>query len=222
MSSRVIRPEDLSPDTKAAGAIDVKPIAWRVVGAGAPSASNAPVEPANAPAQPDPKIEERLREARAAGVREGETAGRNRAAAELNPVLEKLTRAIDETAGIRARLRREAEGDLVCLALAIARRILRRELAVDPEALHGLVLGALEKLQSNEILRVRLHPAHAGFVKERLQQFNTASAAEIIPDPSRELGAVIFETARGTLDASVESQLREIERGLADRLNHSK
>ena len=100
-----------------------------------------------------------------------------------------------------------------------ARRILRRELAVDPEALHGLVLGAVEKSPSHEILGVRLHPAHTAFVKERLQQFNTASAAEIIPDPSRELGAVIFETARGTLDASVESQLRKIERGLAD---HSK
>ncbi len=34
----------------------------------------------------------------------------------------------------------------------------------------------------------------------------------------REPGAVVFETERGNLDASVESQLQEIERGLADRL----
>jgi flagellar biosynthesis/type III secretory pathway protein FliH len=40
----------------------------------------------------------------------------------------------------------------------------------------------------------------------------------VLADPSRELGTVIFETQRGNLDASVESQLQEIERGLADRL----
>ena len=39
-----------------------------------------------------------------------------------------------------------------------------------------------------------------------------------IPDPSREVGSIVFETQRGDLDASVESQLNEIERGLADRL----
>ena len=40
----------------------------------------------------------------------------------------------------------------------------------------------------------------------------------VAPDPAREPGTVIFETERGDLDASVESQLREIERGLTDRL----
>jgi flagellar assembly protein FliH len=43
---------------------------------------------------------------------------------------------------------------------------------------------------------------------------------EVIADPSAEPGAVIFETDRGNLDASLESQLKEIERGLADRLRN--
>jgi flagellar biosynthesis/type III secretory pathway protein FliH len=41
---------------------------------------------------------------------------------------------------------------------------------------------------------------------------------EVIADSSHELGSVIFETTRGNLDASVNSQLQEIERGLTDRL----
>src|SRR5580704_5846980 len=75
--------------------------------------------------------EQQVREARAAGMKEGETAGRNRAAAELQPVIERLSSAIDEISGLRARLRREAESDMVKLSMAIARRILRRELALD-------------------------------------------------------------------------------------------
>jgi flagellar assembly protein FliH len=167
-------------------------------------------------------LEERIKEAHAAGMREGEAAGRSRAAAELQPVLERLQRSIAELAGLRAWFRREAETDLIRLALAIARRILRRELAVDPDAIHGLVLAALEKLQGQEICRVRVHPAHAGIVSGCLRQMAAAAAVEVLPDASRELGTVIFETERGNLDASVESQLREIERGLSDRLGGSR
>jgi len=39
---------------------------------------------------------------------------------------------------------------------------------------------------------------------------------EIMPDPSLERGAAILETARGNLDASVDTQLREIERGFLE------
>lgn len=196
----------------------------------ATSVEEAPPPPPVSPPQPDPGIEQRIRDARdqgfrdgrEQGLREGEAAGRSRAAAELQPVIERLARGIDEIAGLRARFRRESEGDLVRLALAIARRVLHHEVAIDPDALHRLVLGALEKLQSQEICRVRVHPAQATLVKNWLQQINPGCRAEIMADSSREPGGVIFETARGCLDASVESQLREIQRGLADRLSYSK
>jgi flagellar assembly protein FliH len=223
MSSSVLPPDDPR------GAV---PVAWRRVDLpgrkpsylpdrSAPPPAGAPVADA-APPTPPPDFEDRLREARALGTREGEALGRNRAKAEMQPILERLGRSIEEISGLRARLRREAEEDLVRLALAIARRILRRELAVDPDALHGLVLGALEKLQGQQICRVRLHPSHAVLVSACLKQMAPASPIEIIPDSSREPGTVVFESDRGNLDASVESQLREIERGLADRLRSSR
>ena len=46
-------------------------------------------------------------------------------------------------AGLRARIRKETESDIVTLTVAIARRVLRRELSVDPEAIHGVVKAAL-------------------------------------------------------------------------------
>jgi vacuolar-type H+-ATPase subunit E/Vma4 len=140
-------------------------------------------------------------------MREGEIAGRNRAGAEMQPVIERLTRSIQEIANLRARLRREAEADVVQLALAIARRVIRREVAADPDALRGLVLAALEKLQGQEISRVKVHPAHAAVVKAGLQQAVSGGVVEVLSDSSRELGSVIFETTRGNLDASVETQL---------------
>ena len=172
-------------------------------------------------AQIQRQAEQRVREAHAAGLKEGETAGRNRAAAELQPVIERLSRAIEETAGLRARLRREAENDMVKLSIAIARRILRRELAVDPDALHGLVLAALEKLQGQEICRVKVHTSLAASVTACLRKSQAGAMVEVIADPSAQAGAVVFETARGNLDASLESQFQEIERGLTDRLRRA-
>jgi flagellar assembly protein FliH len=162
--------------------------------------------------------EQRVKEAHAAGVREGEAAGRTRGAAEVQPVVERLARTIEELTQMRPRLRKEAESDTVQLSLAIARRVLRRELAVDPDAMRGLVVSALEKLQGQEISRVKVHPAHAAQVTATLRTSGHNSAVEVIPDPSREPGGIVFETTRGDLDASVDSQLQEIERGLADRL----
>jgi flagellar assembly protein FliH len=170
-------------------------------------------------AQMQQHCEQRVAEARASALREGEAAGRSRAAAELQPVMDRMARSIDEIAQLRPRLRREAEADMVRLSLAIARRILRREMSVDPGAMHGLVLGALEKLQSQEIHRVRVHPTRAAAVEACLRQNVPAASIEVVGDPSREPGTVVFETSRGNLDASIDCQLQEIERGLADRLN---
>jgi flagellar assembly protein FliH len=151
-------------------------------------------------------------------LREGEAAGRSRAAAELQPVIERLVRSIEELGQMRARLRSEAEADLVRLSLAIARRVLRREMSIDPDALRGVIVAALEKLHSQEICRVRVHPSLAGMVGARLREAVAGSGTEVIADPSRQPGDVVFETERGNLDASVDSQLLEIERGLADCL----
>ncbi len=194
------------------------------IGEEARSPERTPPTTVDTTGQPDESRKEwerRVAEARAAGLREGEAEGRSRAAAEAQPILERLARSIDEVAALKPRLRREAEADTIKLALAIARRALRRELAVDPEALHGLVLAALEKLQAQEICRVRVHPSQVSAVASLLRKVGTGLPVEVVPDASRDPGAVIFETERGNLDASVESQLSEIERGLADALRRS-
>jgi flagellar assembly protein FliH len=216
MSSRIVRADDPRSSAK---------IAWRQVGTvlgapGAPEAGPPAVDSAKI-AELEREYEQRVRAARAAGFAEGETAGRNRAAAELQPVLERLARSIEELGQLRARLRREAEADMLRLSLAIARRVLRREMAVDPDAMHGLVLGALEKLQAQEICRVKVHPSHATQLRGWLHPQAGGPGVEVVADSACSPGDVIFETERGNLDASVDSQLQEIERGLADRLRNS-
>ena len=186
--------------------------AVRAVHAGLPgsAASDAPLHADIA------RLEQDLVKARTASRAEGEAQGRQQAQAELQPVLQKLAAAIHEAAELRGRLREQAESDLVRLAIAIAKKILGREIAADPDAIAGVVKASLERLRGQDILRIRLHPDYKMTVAENLARFG-ASRAEVLGDPACERGTVIFETARGNLDASVDTQLREIERGLTDR-----
>ena len=79
---------------------------------------------------------------------------------------------------------RRAEADTVRLAIEIARRVLHREISVDPSALSALVGAALEKLRNQEIYRVRIHPDLEKLVKSSLEQFGRSAGIEVIPDPN--------------------------------------
>jgi flagellar assembly protein FliH len=150
-------------------------------------------------------------------LREGETQGRARAEAEMKPITEKMGRTIQQILDTKPALRKQVEEEAVQLALAVSRRILRRELSIDPSALHGLVQAAFERVARQETTRIVVHPDQAAQVRAALAAATTRNI-EVVPDGSRESGTLIFETTRGSVDASLDSQLREIELGLADRL----
>jgi len=185
-------------------------------GAADPGGDSAAGDPRRA--QLEQETERRLQQARQEGFQQGLASARAEAASELQTLGKRVAETIAELAEIRPRLRRQAEADLVKLALAIARRILHRELAADPDALRGLVQAALDKLQAQEICRVRVNPSQEALLRSLLERHSQARGVEFLSDPALDRGAVVFETVRGNLDASVETQLREIEQGLADRL----
>jgi len=214
MSSRVFR---------AGAAVQAVPIAWRR--AGSPSDTyrrTTPQQPASAPnaaeahAEAERQVQARITAAREQGRAEAEGAAQQRAMERLSPVAAALRNVIDELAGQGRRLRTEAERDTVKLAVVIARRILHREIAVDPEVVLGLVKAAFAKVDARETHRLRVSPADAALLREHRQLLDLPPAIEIAADGSLPQGSVIFETTRGDLDASIETQLGEIERGLAD------
>jgi flagellar assembly protein FliH len=150
------------------------------------------------------------------GFEAGQAAARQQGSAEIEAMHSQLARTIEELTGLRPRFRHEAEQDLVALALAIARRILHRELTVDPDALLGLVKAGLEKIELREVHRVRVSRADAARVRQYLEQIGSPQRIEVIADAGLGPGAAILDSSRGTLDASIETQLAEIERGFAD------
>ena len=166
---------------------------------------------------------ERLRqlekaEAQHRGVEDGLRRGREEAAAEVKKAFDQIARALEELSQMKRKLRQEAEQEMVKLSLAVARRILYRELSTDPGSIEGIVHAALQKLQQREASRVRVWPAGVAGVRAALERIGSRAGMEIVSDPGLATGAILFETSLGELDASIETQLQEIERGFADRL----
>lgn len=100
------------------------------------------------------------------------------------------------------------------LSLAIAERLVRRELASRPELAGDIVREALQLAATAPTVRLRMHPdtiadlgACGGDVLDNLRR---VSHAELAPDPAISRHGCIVETRQGTIDARLETQLDRI------------
>lgn len=153
------------------------------------------------------------RDAFDAGLRQGEKDAR----AALAPVLARMNASIADLMAMRPDLRRRAEKDAVELSLKIARRILHRELSIDSNALNALARVVFDRLSRSESWQLTVHPQFADAIREAFPAGRT-DKVRIEADPSCAPGTVIVRCEDGVIDASVDSQLAEIGRGLTDRL----
>jgi len=207
MSSRNVGGEILGGDQPHAAT----PILWRMVPALSDPRRNSHQDAERESAR---KLDQVRRETYAEGL----AAGRQQAEEQFRPAVQGLAETLNSLARLRENIREETIQDLVHLAISIAARVIHREVAVDPDALGGLIQAAFSKLQSREVNRVRMHPTLEPMVRKLLEQAGAPKNLVVMSDPNLKPAEVFFETAQGILDASVETQLREIERGLIDKL----
>lgn len=167
------------------------------------------------------EMESRLAEAHAQGHREGEAAARQSLETRVEAEIIKLRQLMREALAAGPKLRRHSEEELVRLAVAVARRVLHREITVDVDALTGLVKAAFDRIDQREIQQVRTDPGSLEILKKVVESIGAPRAVKVVADPALRAGSLIIETTRGELDASVETQLQEIQRGFIDIVHHS-
>jgi len=160
-----------------------------------------------------------LRAARQEGMSEGERQAEGAMAESLAAERQAISRAVEQFAEERRRYFHRVEADVVTLALAIARKLLRREAQIDPLLLSGVVRVALERMQAGSEVFLRTSPAQL----EAWKIFFTAEPesrcrVELVPDEALEPGQVVLETLAGKAEVNLEGQLREIESGFLDLL----
>jgi flagellar assembly protein FliH len=164
------------------------------------------------------QVEAELATARRDLFETGRRQGDQQARAEMTPIVERMGVSLAELTEMRQEIRSKAEKDMVQLSLLIAKRILHRELNVDTNALTALARVVFDRLVRAESWRVTVHPRFAPAIAAALGPGQTGRV-QIEPDPNCAPGTLIVRSEEGKIDASVDAQLEEIARGLADRIS---
>lgn len=153
------------------------------------------------------------REAFSRGYAQGERAGEQAASAKIETTLQRLAATIDEIGSLRAGVMRRAERELVRLAVAMAERILRRAVDADRELLLVMARVAVERLGENAVATIHLNPYDFEAAIARREP-DPGKAVEIVADANIPRGGCLVKSAFGTIDASIDSQIRELSRAL--------
>jgi flagellar assembly protein FliH len=156
------------------------------------------------------------RDAFAKGYAQGERAGVEAGNRRGDAMVRRLGETLEELASLRQTLLRQSERQLVQLALALARRIVRREIASDEELLTALARVALDRLGDAGQATIRLHPDDFGRVAARGAEQWAASHVTVVADPGVSRGGCLVESPFGFVDATIDAQFQELARALFD------
>ncbi len=175
--------------------------------------------PAVAPAMrdlPSPtaeRLEAIEREAFGKGYAEGERAGEAAASARIDAMLQRLADTVREISALRAGVMRRSERELVRLSLAMAERIVRREIDIDRDLLAVMARVAIDRLGENAVATIHLHPADFEAALQRAGGTQPGSV-EMVADVNVPRGGCLVRSAFGSIDAGIDAQMRELARAL--------
>jgi flagellar assembly protein FliH len=159
-----------------------------------------------------------LAEGRAAGLEQVRQETRESAVAQAREQAALLVAALQ--AGLtefeqgKRNLIAAAESGLIELAVAIARRVCKREAGRATDAARENVRNLLEMVQHGQDVELHLHPAECELLRgadpEWLAQVERLQHAKFIPDDSVTRGGCILRARATEIDARLETQLDRI------------
>lgn len=158
------------------------------------------------------------REGYDAGYADGQSAGRCEAiekhAEQLERAAEALTRAESEFESAREDFQSAVVRDCVELALAVARRVTRRQAEIDPHVLAANLEQAVKLVVGAKNFRIALHPHDRAAMELALAHLKLSypalEEAKLIDDAMLARGGCRIYTESGMIDADLEGQLDRI------------
>ncbi len=168
--------------------------------------------------EPDPplptaeQIEAIQRQAWNEGFEQGRQEGLAAAEREMRERIRTLDRMLQEMARPLDELDDRIEEELVSLALAVARQLIRREIRTDPGQIVGVIREGIRMLPAAEgSIRLELHPEDAALVRELLRlEEGEERAWHIREDPTLGRGGCRIVNATSRIDATVENRIQQV------------
>jgi len=154
----------------------------------------------------------------AQGLEEGRALGHEQALgeakAELSAAAGALAAAMSHLDASRRRLEADGLRDVIELAIAIARRVTKRQGAFDPGVLAANLNEAMKLVVSAADVRVAIHPAQRATLDEALPKLSIEWPAlahvQVVEDETLAPGGCRVFTKQGMVDADLDRQLDRV------------
>lgn len=164
--------------------------------------------------------EEIQAQAHQTGYQAGYAAGKLAIDEELSQLRLEATHHLELAKAKKQQIIDESEGEIVELALAIAEKVIRSQVASDSEVVKLAVQAALGKVADREEVVVKVNPADLdeimGIQEQLWAQSQGISRFKVVSDPLISQGGCVIETPCGTVDGRIERQLSEIKEALLE------
>jgi flagellar biosynthesis/type III secretory pathway protein FliH len=172
--------------------------------------------PSSSPDQ-DPSVQraEMERQAYEQGFAKGEQDGRLAARQQTAPLLTALETTLAELDGVRQKIRRHLEQEVVELALHVARKVVRHELTVSKDTIVCVVREAMTQLDDPGKISIRLNPDDLKKIRAAGETLSSVmdhlDTIHFEEDTGIDCGGCYIQTEYGEIDARIEEQLRTVE-----------
>lgn len=157
------------------------------------------------------QLEEIQERARAEGFEQGLKEGRETGQQEFVARVQMLENMLGSLERPFEELDNCVEQQVARLAMLVARQLVRRELATEPEQVIAVVREALAALPvAARDVRLALHPEDAVLIRQALSMKDGEQAMQIVEDPVQNRGGCRVFTDTSQIDSTVESRLNAV------------
>jgi len=154
------------------------------------------------PAEQIAKLEQRAYDK---GFRDGERSGKQAAENVIDETVQRYEKAINELATSYDGVLETLERKTVQLALEISRKIIQREVSLDPDLVAALATVALRRVQSHQAITLRVSRVDYPRLREAVADVN--STVSVVEDGTLDRGDFMIDTAQSHLDGRIISQI---------------
>jgi len=149
------------------------------------------------------------------GLREGEYAGFEQGSQKTGPLVSSIKEALIQLDRIREETYRHIEKEVVELALAIAQKVICREISTNQETVLCVAKAALAKVDNPGKIKIKMNPSDLQFINATRHQMSNPildiDNVTFEAEESIQSGGCVVETDLGEIDARIERQLQAVE-----------
>jgi flagellar assembly protein FliH len=158
------------------------------------------------------------KEAYEKGFAQGEKAGRELGEKRFDSVVKSFAEALEEVRRLQEECCQSSEQEMLELVLAIARRVIQKEVSADGRIIVGVIQSALKYVADRKGVKVRLNPSDLELASqcrgEMIKEIEGMKNVILESDETVARGDAIVESNHGIIDAGIEMHLQEVEKAL--------